>query len=530
MNDFLKKIADKERLAEMTRQEREMMTPQPSNTSAPTMSQLDFLKQLTSGNIYDYSKSPQENENAGMALSANVTTPDLVAPQSVQQKEQQLNLPQIPLRNDFQPVVENSVPPEVAQKAIPVTKNNIPAMPPKEMPAAPEEVKPEVAPEKSLSERLNELLGQNKNFEDTELRDAQNARSQRLKDLAMLDAANMMAQGIYGGKADPNLLNRYRDLAGLGVSDVQDRRKASKDLEDRERTRRKDVMDEMTTESDLKYKDLNQKKIAMEIGDKEKENDPNSEVSKAFRSYLKSYVDMAGVPIKIDDKMSMSSLQKTTGMVGNLVTAKMAQDARRDALIEKRESKIEQKTKDENQRALESFNKYKPVTQLTETMSKAENALALVEAAPTSPAAWQALGTQAARALGEVGNLTEADIGRFQGSPAWARKVQRWYSLGAKGTPPMGDLKDVQSLLETFKRKNEEAKVKLAGDFAKQYGKAYKRDANEILEVLDPDRALRQEQNKQQSKSVVKKEYSPSRNQTRITYNDGTTEIVDGKK
>lgn len=33
----------------------------------------------------------------------------------------------------------------------------------------------------------------------------------------------------------------------------------------------------------------------------------------------------------------------------------------------------------------------------------------------------------------------------------------------------------------------------------------------------------------QPQKSIVKKEYSPSRNQTRITYSDGTTEIKDGK-
>lgn len=70
----------------------------------------------------------------------------------------------------------------------------------------------------------------------------------------------------------------------------------------------------------------------------------------------------------------------------------------------------------------------------------------MVESAKTgNQAALAALGTKLARAMGEVGVLTDTDVVRYLGSASWARKLQDWYNRGAKGELSPQSIKDIQA-------------------------------------------------------------------------------------
>lgn len=180
----------------------------------------------------------------------------------------------------------------------------------------------EVKKQATLEELLSNMQGPKS---DDELGAAQQGNQDYIRNILMARAANKIGTSIAGVKSDEKYGQDFIDLSNKKVTDLQDKRKSEREMEDQGFQRRNQVISE--------------KKAIFELGDKEKENDPNSDVSKAFREYMRSYASVANVPVKIDDRMSMADLQKTTGMLGNIVSAKMAQDARRDNLKLAQENK-----------------------------------------------------------------------------------------------------------------------------------------------------------------------------------------------
>lgn len=57
-----------------------------------------------------------------------------------------------------------------------------------------------------------------------------------------------------------------------------------------------------------------------------------------------------------------------------------------------------------------------------------------------------ALGTRLARAMGEVGVLTDTDVTRYLGNTSWARKFSSWLSKGATGELPDAQIDDLRSM------------------------------------------------------------------------------------
>lgn len=169
-------------------------------------------------------------------------------------------------------------------------------------------------PAKQLS--LEDILANVK--PDTELADAQAQNQDFIKAVLMARAANKIGTAIAGVKPEENFGQDLIDYSGKKVSDLQARKKADVDA-------RNQAISE--AKSGLDYK-----RVAFELGDKEKENDPNSDVSKAFREYAQSYIDSAGSKIKIPQNLSMADLQKQMGVIGQQVQMKMSQDARRDSM------------------------------------------------------------------------------------------------------------------------------------------------------------------------------------------------------
>ncbi len=283
----------------------------------------DFLKSLLKGIPQQEDYQPIEKNDP--SLDPRVYPSPLMSPMQALEKEvadRKVNLGTMPEER-----IIASPKPAVMKPGLPPT-GNAEAMDKIELP---QEMPAKKAPS------LEDILAGVK--PDNDLANAQSDNQDFIRNVLLARAGNKIGSSIAGVKADDNFGQDLIDYSGKKVSDLKDLKKSNMDA-------RNQAISE--AKSGLDYK-----RVAFELGDKEKENDPNSDVSKAFREYAKSYVKMAGAGIAIDDRLSMADLQKQMGTIGNIVSAKMAQDARKDALSLAASTKAEAK---DSKKEIENLN------------------------------------------------------------------------------------------------------------------------------------------------------------------------------
>lgn len=88
-------------------------------------------------------------------------------------------------------------------------------------------------------------------------------------------------------------------------------------------------------------------------------------------------------------------------------------------------------------------------------------------------AAIAALGASLARAMGEVGVLTEEDVKRYTGSETYARKLQAWAKRKFVGEMPEGQIQDLQKLVKLMSEVNNEKVNRKFDEAAKILMKRY---------------------------------------------------------
>lgn len=84
-----------------------------------------------------------------------------------------------------------------------------------------------------------------------------------------------------------------------------------------------------------------------------------------------------------------------------------------------------------------------------------------------------ALGTRLARAMGEVGVLTDADVTRYVQGTSWGRKLQDWYSRGAEGAPSPETLEEIIQNADTISGKLQSNLQNVYGNAASRMKTAY---------------------------------------------------------
>lgn len=84
-----------------------------------------------------------------------------------------------------------------------------------------------------------------------------------------------------------------------------------------------------------------------------------------------------------------------------------------------------------------------------------------------------ALGTKLARAMGEVGVLTESDVTRYVAGQSWGRKLQDWFTKGAKGKLSPETIKGIKANLATLKSKLDGDVQKVVKNSASRMKAAY---------------------------------------------------------
>lgn len=299
----------------------------------------DFLSKLLAG-------LPQQEPRDMFQNDAYLDPKQLPSPMMspLQSTQKEVQQPQTTVN----PVVQAAIKKIQNKQPVAPAKQNAPEMP---------EITEEAPAQKSID--LQSLLSST-----DELSKAQDDSRDMMSKLLMVKGANQIGAALARQKADDNYVKDFMDLAKAKPQDI-----LTKNKEAREASRF----------------NIDQKKLLFELGDKEKENDPNSDVSKAFREYAKSYVAQAGSSIKIDDRLSMADLQKQMGIIGNAVSAKMAQDARKEVMAMTASAKQEATAEKQSMKNLDFAERqhdritksdaYKKITNAEEQLQAAQAAL-----------------------------------------------------------------------------------------------------------------------------------------------------------
>jgi hypothetical protein len=367
----------------------------------------DLLKKLLAG-------LPQQNElvdQVGNAPAYEVA-PNLdpsIYPSPMAYPERK---PTLDFTNEQPDVIQGSVPKPTIKPSLPFTNKQEPLP----------QVTEEVPTEKKMS-FVDFLANMNNVTKDDELAKAQAGSNDIIRNILMARAANKIGASIAGVNADEKYGQDFVDLANKDVTDLQARRKSEMEQEDQGFKRKNQVISEQ--------------KALFELGDKEKENDPNSDVSKAFREYAKSYVE--GTGLKIDDRLSMADLQKQMGVIGQKVQMKMSQDMRREQLALAGEQRAEATSEKRKEKGLLYGDKIaKQLEPIFDRKDKAERVKKSIQEAIKNPSGFRDIQTiyDFVKNMDPESAVREGEISLAQSTlPMWKK-----FELDLKGQA-QGDVK-----------------------------------------------------------------------------------------
>lgn len=147
-----------------------------------------------------------------------------------------------------------------------------------------------------------------------------------------------------------------------------------------------------------------------------------------------------------------------------------------------------------------------------------------------------ALGPLEAKALGERGVLTERDVTRYVQNPQIAKQVYGTYLRWSQGKLQSADAENIRRLNNILKSEAQAQRNRAYDTVSRQYSKSMGVSPEEARELIDtqyqPGRPTEPQASSPQTggKTVTRKGYNPTTNQTQLIYSDGTSEILSGKR
>lgn len=223
----------------------------------------------------------------------------------------------------------------------------------------------------------------------------------------------------------------------------------------------------------------------MKILDVEEMSDPSSPTSKVYRRTLQDLSPSIG---KMPELQNASA--QAIGKIFPMVQAKLQNDARlasQQMLLQYKQTAMDQRQKEEGRRVqqahlnaarglLKDDPRFKKAIEQGMEFESVNSLLDEVEKG--NETALSALGTKLARAMGEVGVLTDTDVVRYIAGQSWGRKLDKWYKGGMEGKLPKESLKEIKTNLKLLRGK-------LSGDVDKVYGNAGSRMKSAFPELDD---------------------------------------------
>lgn len=406
----------------------------------------DFLSKLLAGLP---KKEPQDMFENDSYLNVNQLPSPLMSPiQSTQLESTQSPVEVIQQPVQPNPVVQAAIK-KLQNKQIPQPVNNVP------------EIQEEVRKPIDLQELLTST---------DELSKAQDESRDIMSKLLMVKGANQIGAALARQKPDDNYVKDFMDLAKAKPQDILTKNKEARDAS---------------------RFNIDQKKLLFELGDKERENDPNSDVSKAFREYARSYVEQAGSTIKIDDRLSMADLQKQMGIIGNSISAKMAQDARKEAMAMNTSAKHEatkEKQDIKNLDYLERMNKQMRESDGFKAAKISDGIVTSLEDALKNPSAIKEIAAtyESVKSLDPSSAVREAEVGLLQQGLSLREKLEALKSK-ATSNPRIYGNEFLKKMKEYAEFKRELSKRLYEKEFAASKNLAKKKGlSDQDIEDLDP--------------------------------------------
>lgn len=255
------------------------------------------------------------------------------------------------------------------------------------------------------------------------------------------------------------------------------------------------------------------KKAKDELNDEAKMRDPNSEISK-----LVSGLAIKTGLIKPGQTVSANNLKNAGVNLGTLLSTIEAGKARKEAAALARETRVreredKQAAKAEEKR-IEREDKRKLITEEVEDRYQNLNdSVDELKSLVNKYGTFEVFGSQN-EDMNRLLDTIATDMAKYTDPDSVARpsEVALWRkNLIKTGTSGLGmSNATAEDILDNFK-----------SEIEKRRGHAYK------VRGVVPEGKSRMDNN---SKQVVKKQYSLSRNQTKLIFDDGSEEVVDGKQ
>ncbi len=340
-------------------------------------------------------------------------------------------------------------PEEVQPQMAPSPISAKPIIPTVHQPLAPETAVPQESPMQKILNEYQKLYSTDQLQSDADL---MNQALDKKRDLSMLDMFLKGGAQMAGGIAQTKPAEMVQ-TAGLADIDIE-KAKQKTNLTDRQR---------QALEAQMKILDVKEM------------NDPTSMTSKVYRRTLQDLSPAIG---KMPELQNASA--QAIGKIFPMVQAKISNDARlaqQQMLLQFKKQGVDQRNAEEKRRMtalqinsarglLKDDPRFKKAIEQGMEFESVDSLLSEVEKG--NETALSALGTKLARAMGEVGVLTDSDVIRYIAGQSWGRRLEKWYKGGMQGKMPKESLTEIKKNLKLLRGK-------LSGDVNKVYSNASSR-------------------------------------------------------
>lgn len=432
-----------------------------------------------------------------------------------------------PKMSEMQPQQTKTVDELVAKQAANPTPAKTPTAKPVSKPTSDEdalkETEAEVGNDGSNSkESTLDRLMKEYNKPDTELNDA---LAKRQKDMALAGIMKGIARAgtalsTRGDKTldqvSPGAFSDFEKQAMLPVEDIKTKRQAR----DEDIKRRQNILSAANSELTMQTE--------------EQKRDSTSDVSKMYRDVI----GQAMPELKIPNNISATELEKLVGPLQNAANMKLTMESKKEiaamnadarkAAQDERKLRADQRQEDvtfkEQERYQNSLSKLDAKN--NEATKYMDEAQALADQATRNPQSAMNLARSVIKAVEGAGaRVSDKDFATAVGDQSLGGTMMNTLNRLKSGTIREVTKEQVIQMLNASKEIQRQKYNQMVKTEVERYAKRAKTSPEDAADLGMVNKEVLKA-----GKKIVKKEYSASRDQTRLTYDDGSQEFVNGKQ
>ena len=374
-----------------------------------------------------------------------------------------------------------------------------------------QEIAPVAKPQSAFSEAPEKEYRETYDFLN-DLKKAQARGDENEFNNLMLRAANQIGAGI----------------AGIGAgADVKANQSMVDALDKVARSSESNIM----KQAEIKGTENRLKKMEKELGDDAKLRDPNSSVSKMTKDVLARH----GLNVKNAKEAQLAGINIQNLILQEMGSAERKEIARMSADL-KKSQKERQLTKDQQSQigALRKELTGGNIGKLYNNVNQAARTVSLLEDLANNPSAFGDYGTLLVGLKGLQGDesvVRGEEMRLGMSATSMTNKLMNYVDRIKSGKTLQPEQR--QDMIRSIKaiRDISTDKYKMAAEPILQQARDFGIDESYLLpEYLRGSSQLTTKASKSEGKTLVNKQYSPSRDKTRMIYSDGSEEIVDGRQ